>query len=498
MTAIASTVSRLPVSAARHTVVRRIETHFATCMVAANLGGGAWVFLLLGFLLPHEEKFSDPNVIALVGYMMCSVVVGCAVSARKFRPIRDWVLGDEPLDEMQRTYVVRHPLRQTLVNFAIWLGSEALFIPVNVKYGAVAVSTVAVTILLGAVTTCGLTYLMAERLLRPINELSFASGVPTDPFVPGVKSRVMLAWGIGSAVPLLGLFLMAVESASRHVSPVGMAVLGVDGIVSGAVAMAFAAKSVSDPVGSVTEALRDVEAGRFDVRVPVYDGSQIGRLQSGFNTMVDGLRERQQLRDLFGRQVGEDVARHALERGVGLGGELVDAAVLFVDVIGSTEMASTRTPGEVVAALNAFFGVVVDVVDRTGGIVNKFEGDAALCVFGAPVPRQDAADCALLAARLLRQRLAHVHGLSAAVGVSAGPVVAGNIGTRERFEYTVIGDAVNEAARLTELAKSRPGRLLVSSSVVERASNGERLRWIDDGDVVLRGRAAKTHLAVPR
>jgi adenylate cyclase len=498
VTAIAPTVSRAPVSAARHAVVRRIETHFATCMVAANLGGGAWVFLFLGFLLPHPEKFSDGNVIALIAYMVFSVAAGCTVSARKFAPIRDWVLSDEPLDEMQRTYVVRQPLRQTVINFTIWMGSEAVFIPVNVKYGVVNVTTVAVTILLGAVTTCGLTYLMAERLLRPINELSFASRVPTDPFVPGVKSRLMLAWGIGSAVPLFGVFLMAIENASHEVSPVGLAILGLDGLFSGAVAMAFAAKSVSEPVGSVTEAMRDVEAGRLDVRVPVYDGSQIGRLQSGLNTMVEGLRERQQLRDLFGRQVGEDVARHALERGVRLGGEQVDAAVLFVDVIGSTEMAATRPATEVVAALNAFFAVVVDVVDRTGGIVNKFEGDAALCVFGAPVPREDAADCALLAARLLRERLADVHGLSAAVGVSAGPMVAGNIGTRERFEYTVIGDAVNEAARLTELAKTRPGRLLVSSSVVERASRGERLRWCDDGDVVLRGRGAATHLAVPR
>jgi adenylate cyclase len=138
------------------------------------------------------------------------------------------------------------------------------------------------------------------------------------------------------------------------------------------------------------------------------------------------------------------------------------------------------------------------VVDRTGGFVNKFEGDAALCIFGAPVARSDAADCALVAARLLRERLADVHGLSAAVGVSAGAVVAGNIGTRERFEYTVIGDAVNEAARLTELAKSRPGRLLVSSSVLERASHAEQRRWRDDGDVVLRGRSRTTRLVVPR
>jgi adenylate cyclase len=456
------------------------------------------VYAFLGFLLPRSERLTEANVVALLAYLTAAVVVGSALSAWLFLPIRDWVLDDQPLDARQRTYVVRHPLRQTLVNFATWLGSEFVFVPINLRWGGTNVMTVAVTILLGAVTTCGLTYLMAERLLRPINELAFADGVPTDPYVPGVKSRVLLAWGIGSAVPLVGVILMAVDHGSRSISPAGLAFLGSDGFVSGLVAIAFASKSVSDPVGSVTEALADVESGRLDVRVPVYDGSQIGRLQSGFNTMVEGLRERQQLRDLFGRQVGEDVARHALERGVRLGGEQVEAAVLFVDVIGSTELAATRPAPEVVAVLNTFFAVVVEVMDRTGGFVNKFEGDAALCVFGAPVPRPDAADCALVAARLLRERLADVHGLSAAVGVSAGTVVAGNIGTRERFEYTVIGDAVNEAARLTELAKSRPGRLLVSSSVVDRASADEQRLWRGDGDVVLRGRAQATGLAIPR
>jgi len=136
------------------------------------------------------------------------------------------------------------------------------------------------------------------------------------------------------------------------------------------------------------------------------------------------------------------------------------------------------------------------VIDRTGGFVNKFEGDAALCLFGAPVPRDDAATCALLAARLLHQRLRDVRGLTAAIGVSAGSVVAGNIGTNERFEYTVIGDAVNEAARLTELAKTRPERLLVSASMLASVDPGERSHWRTDGSVVLRGRQAPTELAV--
>jgi adenylate cyclase len=248
-------------------------------------------------------------------------------------------------------------------------------------------------------------------------------------------------------------------------------------------------------VACVTSALRSVEEGNLAVQVPVYDGSQVGHLQNGFNAMAEGLRERHRLHDLFGRQVGVDVVSQALEQGVRLGGKQVDAAVLFVDVIGSTELAATRRPDDVVAALNDFFAIVVDVTDRTGGFVNKFEGDGALCVFGAPVERDDAATCALLAARLLHDRLRDVRGLSAAIGVSAGTVVAGNIGARERFEYTVIGDSVNEAARLTELAKTRPGRLLASAAALERADESERAHWTVEGEVILRGRTEPTQLA---
>jgi adenylate cyclase len=290
--------------------------------------------------------------------------------------------------------------------------------------------------------------------------------------------------------------MMALDHGPRPVSAAGLGVLGIAGLASGSMAMIFSAKSVSEPVEEVTAALSDVEAGRLDVAVPVYDASQVGRLQTGFNAMVEGLRERRRLRDLFGRQVGEHVAEQALARGVRLGGEQVHVAVLFVDIIGSTALATTRPPNAVVSALNEFFAIVVEVVDRTGGFVNKFEGDAALCVFGAPVRRDDADSCALLAARLLHERLRDVHGLSAAIGVSSGDVVAGNIGTKERFEYTVIGDAVNEAARLTELAKTRPERILISARMLDNVTAAERDLWHADGEVTLRGRTTPTRLAV--
>ena len=134
----------------------------------------------------------------------------------------------------------------------------------------------------------------------------------------------------------------------------------------------------------VRQSLKQVTDGDFDVSVRVYDGSEIGLLQSGVNRMAEGLRERERLRDLFGRQVGADVAERALADSPQLGGKAREVAVLFVDLIGSTGLAEEREPEEVVSMLNAFFTDVVQVVAEHGGLLNKFEGDAALCVFGAP------------------------------------------------------------------------------------------------------------------
>src|SRR3989440_9391162 len=173
-------------------------------------------------------------------------------------------------------------------------------------------------------------------------------------------------------------------------------------------------------------ALAQVEEGRTDVAVEVDEAGEVGLLQAGFNQMVVGLREREQLQDLFGRHVGEDVARQALEAGVELRGEVREAAVVFVDVVGSTSLAAEMPPEDVVRRLNSFFTLVLEVVHEYGGWVNKFEGDAALCVFGVPTATSDPAGRALATARALARRLHADSPLEAGVGVSAGEVVAGD------------------------------------------------------------------------
>ena len=145
-----------------------------------------------------------------------------------------------------------------------------------------------------------------------------------------------------------------------------------------------------------------------------------------------------------------------------------------------------------VEMLNRFFGVVVSVVEEEGGLVNKFEGDAALCIFGAPVDIDEPETAALRTARRIRDQVCGAGEFDIGIGVSSGHVVAGQIGAASRLEYTVIGDAVNEASRLTDLAKACPSRVLASEETVLAASDDERSHWTKTDAVTLRGRDTPT------
>jgi class 3 adenylate cyclase len=197
---------------------------------------------------------------------------------------------------------------------------------------------------------------------------------------------------------------------------------------------------------------------------------------------------------LFGRHVGADVARRALEEGTSLSGDVTEAAILFIDLVESTKLAASRPPREVAEVLNDFFRIVVSAVDDRHGFVNKFQGDAALAVFGVPLPSNCAASDALATARSLRSHLSRLPMVDFGVGVSAGRVFAGNIGAENRYEYTVIGDAVNEAARLADFAKTSEQRIVCSAAVIDRADKDEQRCWRSSGETVLRGRSESTHI----
>ena len=298
--------------------------------------------------------------------------------------------------------------------------------------------------------------------------------MPEHIHAPGVMLRTVLTWLLSTGVPVLAIVvtivtakLSSVASADELFMPILL--LAIAALVIGLVATVLTAMSIAGPLRQLRWALGEVQRGNYTAHVQIYDASQLGLLQAGFNDMVRELSERQRLRDLFGCYVGEDVARRALESRPGLGGQERNVAVLFVDLVGSTKLAAARPAAVVVGLLNEFFRIVVETVNRHGGFVNKFQGDAALAIFGAPLEHPDCAGAALAAARELHDELIEVLGSKEfGIGVSAGRAIAGHIGAQARFEYTVIGDPVNEAARLSELAKLEEGHVLATAMASQR------------------------------
>ena len=414
--------------------------------------------------------------------------------------MRAWLAAGGPPAPEQCKAVLALPRRYARMTAVRWLLGIAVFGAAELTVSRSFAIEVTVATALAALTATAAVYLAIEWVARPAVALALAPGAPPDGRSLGIGPRLLLTWLLCSGVPILMLALVPigrdVQDPDTLIAPTlfaaGMA------LVTGFVATKLATQSVTTPIRELRRAIDAVAAGDLAVAVQVDDGSEVGRLQAGFNTMVDGLRERERMRDLYGRQVGPDVARAALERGAELGGRRAEISALFIDVIGSTALAEREAPERVVALLNDFFAAVVDVVDAHGGLVNKFEGDAALCVFGAPVEQDDHAGSALAAARELHRRVEALDGgLEAAIGVASGSVVAGWVGAETRFEYTIVGDAVNEAARLCDAAKGHPGRLLATAEALDRAGRSESARWRADGAVQLRGRSATTRLAVP-
>ena len=305
----------------------------------------------------------------------------------------------------------------------------------------------------------------------------------------GVRTRLLLYWVAGSASYLVGIAAILIVFPSAIHRAAGAICCGL-GIFVGFLMTTLSAGAVTGPLEKVRSGMERIARGDLDATIAIDDPGDVGRLQAGFNRMAEGLRERDRLSDLFGRNVGAEVAQRALAGDAALAGVVQDVTIVFIDIVGSTALAAERTPTSVVAALNALFEVVVRSVGAEGGLVNQFQGDGALCIFGAPAPLDDHHARALRAAAVLRNELDALvdefPGFDAAIGVSSGQVVAGDIGSQDRSEYTVIGDPVNEASRLCDEAKSTSGRVLASAATVLGAGNTRG--WTAVGELQLRGR----------
>lgn len=274
-------------------------------------------------------------------------------------------------------------------------------------------------------------------------------------------------------------------------------VIGLAGIISllGAVVISG---SISRPLVELSQLAQRVQAGDLSAQVAVRSSDEVGILARAFNTMTVGLRERERERDIFGRVVSPEVRERLLSGDLHLGGETLWVAVLFTDIRGFSTLSEQMTPEQVVAFLNEYLTEMTNAVRPWGGYINNFIGDAIVVIFGAPVDQPDKEWHAVAAALTMQERLAALNQrrtqrgelpISNGVGISAGEAVAGQIGSLERLMYTVIGDAVNVAARLEALTRNYPEYPILINGLAARALESRRdLTLKSLGPIQVKGR----------
>jgi class 3 adenylate cyclase len=319
-----------------------------------------------------------------------------------------------------------------------------------------------------------------------------------------VPVRMGLVITLGALLPL-GLMAFVAHAFTRAVDPraalVSLArtelfLLGVAILILIALGL-ITARAVGRPILGLISGTREVEKGNLDARVPVESNDLVGYMGERFNLMVDSLRERELIRQVFGRYVSEPVAKEILAGKLELGGERREASVLFSDIRGFTTLSENMEPRDVVLLLNRYFTRMVACVAAENGMVNKFLGDGMMAVFGAPLAQEDAALRAVRAALAMQaalaefnreQRQAGGRELAIGVGIATGEVLVGNVGSADRAEYTAIGDVVNVASRIEGLTKEVGAPILIDEATRARVQTS--LVCEAAGERAVKGRAA--------
>lgn len=215
------------------------------------------------------------------------------------------------------------------------------------------------------------------------------------------------------------------------------------------------------PVRSLMNAAHRVAEGDYRATVESESNDELGRLAESFNEMTEGLRLKEQYRGVLDKVVSKDVAEELIQGGIELGGETRNIAVLFADIRGFTSLTEGLAPQSVIALINACMEKMSEAVQAEGGVVDKYVGDELMAVFGAPVSRGDDAGRAVRAAIRIQEGLADLNEqrktagadpIGVGIGINSGEAVAGNMGSSSRLNYTVLGEVVNLASRLCDIA----------------------------------------------
>ena len=261
----------------------------------------------------------------------------------------------------------------------------------------------------------------------------------------------------------------------------------------------------SKPLLRLKDCAQNIANGNYDIRTGITTGDELGVLSDTFNDMAVSLQEKELMYDTFGKVVTPEIRNWLLQGNTNLGGETVCATVLFCDIRGFTTLSEQINPKQVVSLLNKYFSGMEQCIVKHNGIINKYIGDAIMAIFGVPLANENQALDAYKCCLDMRKKLTELNkeleaenlpSIKFGIGLHTGNVLAGNIGSNSRMEYTVIGDTVNVASRIESLCKEYNCDLLLSETTVEKINNsGEAFPQLKSiGETQIRGR--KTAISI--
>lgn len=257
--------------------------------------------------------------------------------------------------------------------------------------------------------------------------------------------------------------------------------------------------TLSKPIEILAELIKEIPKGNFNIsaRKKVKSHDEVGDLAVAFDHMTEGLKERDKVKNLFSKFHGSTITENLLQQEVSVGGTRKEVTVFFSDIRGFTKFSEGHTPEEVVSMLNEYFAVMVEIITRHGGVVDKFIGDAIMAVWGVPVGSEHDTENALAACLEMRTSLLELNvsrrsrGLTEiqiGMGLHAGAAISGTIGSEERMEFTVIGDTVNVTSRIESSTKHFEVDLLVSDEVFNRLARQSKFKFDLAGDIEVKGK----------
>lgn len=313
---------------------------------------------------------------------------------------------------------------------------------------------------------------------RPIDIFNPASELTGSAVRIGDRQWVFLHRTIDrySDKPLtVGVYLDAETEAAPLLRLRDAAIFGVAVLVIAVSSALWIGRRTSAPIRRLATAARAVRAGEFGSFEPLGRTGlrELDDASFSFNAMVEGLKERELIRDLFGKYVPERVAEQLVAEQGAIEPHRAEGTILFADVAGFTALTERNDPGEVIDMLNAYFTVVAEVIEAHGGIITQFQGDGLLAMFNVPIEDADHAAQAVRAAQAMRAAVAAQtfagQSLRCRIGITTGEVVAGAVGAAGRLSYTVHGDSVNLAARLEQMNKQTGTAILVAETTATKA-----------------------------